>query len=197
MSKNGLRSIKVKLETVNDRLAIFSGGPQGEWRILSIEAIRGQGLSPVDPIAICNSLETAPADSRWSLLGIASHVRYLERREKIELAAIEENLGRAEATRAALIPIRKNSEWWKLTQEERRAVFEEKSHHIQEGLKYLPAVARQLYHSRDLREPFDFLTWFEYPPNYSDQFEELVRHLRTTEEWKYVEPEVDIRLSRQ
>src|SRR2546428_7160638 len=29
---------------------------------------------------------------------------------------------------------------------------------------YLPAIARRLYHCRDLGEPFDFLTWFEYAP---------------------------------
>ena len=65
-----------------------------------------------------------------------------------------------------------------LTQEERRNIFEKKSHHIAEGVKYLPSVARQLYHSRDIGEPFDFLTWFEYAPQYSEAFEELVRTLR-------------------
>ena len=32
------------------------------------------------------------------------------------------------------------------------------------GLDYLPGVARKLYHSRDLGEEFDFLTWFEFEP---------------------------------
>jgi hypothetical protein len=27
-------------------------------------------------------------------------------------------------------------------------------------MKYMAAVARRLYHARDLGEPFDFLTWF-------------------------------------
>ncbi len=31
-------------------------------------------------------------------------------------------------------------------------------------MRYLLAVARRLYHCRDLGEPFDFLTWFEYAP---------------------------------
>jgi len=46
-----------------------------------------------------------------------------------------------------------------LTQDERRAVFEEQSHHTAIGLKYLPATARRLHHCRDLgtEEPFDFL----------------------------------------
>jgi len=57
-------------------------------------------------------------------------------------------------------------------------------------------VARRLYHSHDLGEPFDFLTWFEYAPEDARAFEDLVARLRQTEEWSYVEREVDIRLSR-
>ena len=81
--------------------------------------------------------------------------------------------------------------------DERRAIFEHKSQHIASSLKYLPAIARQLYHSRDLGEPFDFLTWFEYAPEHADAFEELVGTLRASEEWKYVEREVDIRMERE
>jgi hypothetical protein len=72
----------------------------------------------------------------------------------------------------------------------------EDSHHIAVGLEYLPGVARRLPHSRDLNEPFAFLTWFEYAPEYSAAFEELVLRLRDTKEWKYVDREVDIRLVR-
>lgn len=78
--------------------------------------------------------------------------------------------------------------------DERRRVFEESSHHIQLGLKHLPAVARRLLHSRDIGEPFDFLTWFEYAPSYAKQFEDFVGELRETEEWSYVVREIDIRL---
>jgi hypothetical protein len=84
-----------------------------------------------------------------------------------------------------------------LPQDERRAIFEEQSHHIQTGLHYLPAVARRLHHSHDLGEPFDFLTWFEYAPQDAEAFEELTRTLRATEEWAYVEREFDIRLTRE
>jgi hypothetical protein len=38
--------------------------------------------------------------------------------------------------------------------------------------------------------------WFEYAPEHADAFEELVRRLRSTAEWWYVEREVDIRASR-
>ena len=54
----------------------------------------------------------------------------------------------------------------------------------------------RLHHSRELAKPFDFLTWFEYAPEHAEQFERLVDRLRSSEEWRYVEREVDIRLSR-
>jgi hypothetical protein len=62
----------------------------------------------------------------------------------------------------------KSEAWWQLSQDERRATFEETSHHIAIGIsssdmENLPAVARRLHHGRDLDEPFDFLTWFEFP----------------------------------
>jgi len=64
------------------------------------------------------------------------------------------------------------------------------------GVEYLPAVARRLHHGRDLGEPFDFLTWFEFAPEHAAAFDELVLRLRETEEWTYVEREIDLRLAR-
>ena len=63
-------------------------------------------------------------------------------------------------------------------------------------MRHLPAVARRLHHSRDLGEPFDFLTWFEYASEYARAFEDLVGELRATEEWRYVTREVDVRLTK-
>jgi chlorite dismutase len=123
-------------------------------------------------------------------------VRYTNRAEADALNEKEEALNRPQATRAALIPIRKNAAWWKLAQDERRRIFEEDSHHIAIGLEYLPAIARRLHHCRELHEPFDFLTWFEYAPESGAAFEELVLRLRDTKEWKYVDREIDIRLVR-
>ena len=134
-----------------------------------------------------------PSRTSWRLAGVASISRYTERAEKQQLTAVQAGLGRLEATCAALIPIRKSQAWWELTQEERRKIFEDKSHHIASSLHYLPAIARQLYHCRDLGEPFDFLTWFEFAPADASLFEELVAMLRATEEWTYVEHEVDVR----
>ncbi len=132
----------------------------------------------------------------WRLRGAPSYERYVNRRERADLDASSPPLGRHEATYAALIPISKAPTWWELPQDERREILEEQSHHIATGLNYLPAVARRLYHGRDLGEPFDFLTWFEFEPADAAAFEELVATLRKTHEWTYVSREVDIRLVR-
>src|SRR5215470_7183847 len=184
------------LQQLGDRLVRFVGGKTGIWRVLAIRLVQGDGLPQAERVAVCLGDEPSPLEPQWTLSGVISNIRYVERPEQQELALKEAPLNRSEATRAALIPIRKTADWWNLTQEERRNVFENKSHHITEGIKYLPSVARQLYHCRDIGEPFDFLTWFEYAPQHSEAFEELVRTLGNTEEWRYVDREVDIRLAR-
>ncbi|MFL6792180.1 MAG: chlorite dismutase family protein [Bradyrhizobium sp.] len=179
----------------------FRGGQSGGWRVTSIARVAGETLPSVPALSVIQSkaiaLPLLPSVSSWRLAGVVSHLRYLERPEKEQLAAVEAGLGRREASCAALIPIRKSEAWWELTQEERRRIFEDQSHHIASSLKYLPAIARQLYHCRDLGEPFDFLTWFEYAPEHAADFEELVAMLRATEEWTYVEREVDVRVVRE
>jgi chlorite dismutase len=179
----------------------FRGGQSGAWRVVSQAAVKGAGLLPTPSLSVVDSpsiaLPILPSQTSWRLAGIASHLRYVERAEKEQLVAVQAGLDRPEATHAALIPIKKSQAWWDLTQEERRRIFEDKSHHIAASLKYLPAIARQLYHCRDLGEPFDFLTWFEYDPANTALFEELVAMLRATEEWSFVEREVDLRLERE
>ena len=81
-----------------------------------------------------------------------------------------------------------------MAQDERRAIFEDRSRHISTSLRYLPRIARRLHHGHDLGEEFDFLTWFEYSPSDAAAFEELVVLLRASEEWRYVTREVDVRL---
>ena len=174
----------------------FRGGSSGEWRVLRMQTLAGP---PLEPVACLNRQErSGPAadGAVWSLHGVTSHQRYVYGREKLQLETVQAGIGRAEATRAALIPISKSPAWWDLPQDERRAIFEERSHHISESLKYLPAIARRLYHARELGEPFDFLTWFEFAPEHADLFDELVAMLRATEEWGYLDREVDIRLTR-
>jgi chlorite dismutase len=162
-----------------------------------MQPVRGEALAAVDYLAVLEGRRaSAPDGSAWALRGVTSHERYVTRAEHATLAARQPPLGRPETTRAALIPLRKTEAWWALSQDERRAVFEEHSHHIAVGLEYLPSVARRLHHCRDLGEPFDFLTWFEYAPSSAAAFEQLVARLRATEEWAFVEREIDLRLSR-
>jgi hypothetical protein len=178
----------------------FRGGQSGAWHVTSQKPVIGEPLPSVRSLSVVDAAAIAlpllSSQTSWRLAGVPSHLRYVERAEKAQLAAAQAGLGRAEATCAALIPIRKSPAWWELTQEERRRIFEDKSRHVAGSLKYLPAIARQLYHCRDLGEPFDFLAWFEYAPEHALMFEDLVDTLRATEEWTYVEREVDVRIAR-
>ncbi|WP_411886624.1 chlorite dismutase family protein [Polaromonas sp. YR568] len=176
----------------------FIGGSTGPWLIDQMHGVVGESMVIASRLSLVpGSVVQLPPGAAWFLRGITSNERYVVREEKEALVSRQEGLGRGASTRAALIPIRKNATWWALTQDERREVFEAQSHHIAIGLKYLPAVARRLHHCRDLGpdEPFDFLTWFEYAPSDSSAFEDLVGALRASPEWKYVDREVDIRLT--
>jgi hypothetical protein len=183
---------------MNPRLFTFAAGSQGTWRIVLNKSVVGAPLEPAERLEYFTGEAPAGTASVWQLQGVTSNERYVTRPEKLQLLAAQEPLGRPTATCGALIPIRKNADWWGLTQDERRKIFEETSKHIQIGMKFLPGVARKLHHCRDLSsaQPFDFLTWFDYAPEMRGPFEELVRQLRATEEWKYVDREVDIRVEK-
>ena len=184
---------------MNARLFAFVGGDIGPWRVVDIKSVVGDALANVERLNVVSGAAPEVREgAKWLLRGLTSNERYVTRLEKDQLVAKQPNLGRRDATCAALIPIRKNASWWNLAQDERRRIFEESSHHVKTGLKYLPAVARRLHHCRDLgeHEPFDFLTWFEYASSNSAAFDELVATLRATEEWAYVDREIDIRVVR-
>jgi len=182
-------------------LVSFAGGEDGTWRVDRLDAVTGASLPAVRRVDVIEQplaavYELAAQSGDWILRGVTSNERYSSREEHHHLAAQQSTLGRQAATCAALIPITKSEEWWKLSQDERRELFEERSHHIAIGQNYLPAIARRLHHGHDLGEPFDFLTWFEYEPREADAFEDLVARLRATPEWEFVVREVDIRLTR-
>lgn len=182
------------------RLFTFVGSDRGAWAVRSARTLVGDPL-PLAPFlsVLAGAADPSTAAIAWTLTGITSNERYVERHEKVALVGAQASLGRAEATHAALIPIRKTPAWWALTQDERRAVFEEQSHHIAVGLRYLPAVARRLHHCRDLgpNEPFDFVTWFDYAPEHESAFDDMLAAMRSAPEWSYVDREVDIRLVRE
>lgn len=183
---------------VNPRLYTYVGGKTGRWAVVSSKTIVGEPLPLVERIDMIHGAVAAPpADAKWVLRGVGTNERYSTRAEKTRIS-IQLPLGRPDANYGAFIPIRKNAKWWALTQDERRALFEERSKHISIGFKYLPAIARRLNHCRDLsdNEPFDFLTIFDYPKKDASAFDDLLAELRATEEWKYVDREFDIRLVR-
>jgi hypothetical protein len=189
------------MSSPSPRLFTFAAGASGTWTITLTRPVIGESLpdaAALSVIADGPAVEVDEAGATWRLRGIVSNERYVERVEKDALVARQEGLGRAACTRAALIPIRKNAAWWALTQDERRDVFEAQSRHIAIGMRYLPAIARRLHHCRDLgpAEPFDFLTWFEFTPADAGAFEDLVGQLRASPEWRFIDREVDLRLSR-
>ncbi len=182
---------------ISERLFSFVGGATGRWQVKRMETVIGSPLAPSSHIDVVEGGVTLPRDGTvWVLRGVTSYERYVNTSEQQMLARIQPPLDRPQATCAALIPIKKSAVWWALAQDTRHAILEHNSHHIQIGMQYLPAVARRLHHSHDMAEPFDFLTWFEYAPDDAEAFEQLTRTLRETEEWQYVEREIDIRLIR-
>ena len=174
----------------------FSGAAHGGWRVTQSVPVSGEGLPDASYVAISEGQAAPAGGALWTVSGVTSNLRYTTTEEKSRLASMSAPLGRAEATRAALIPIRKSAVWWELGQDERRKIFEERSRHLGIGMDYLPAVARRLHHCRDLAEPFDFLTWFEFPVSAESDFNHMVERLRATEEWRYGVREIDIRLTR-
>ncbi len=175
----------------------FLGGQRGVWRVTGMTAVSGAGLDPVAAVDVVNNASPdVPDGTSWVLQGFTSNIRYATTTELRTLQAIQQPPGRPDSTRAALIPLKKTSQWWDLPQDARRRIFEETSHHTEIGMRYLPPIARRLHHCRDLGEPFDFVTWFECAPEYSAAFDDLLAKLRATEEWSFIEREVDIRLER-
>ncbi len=175
----------------------FIGGKQGSWQVTDVRSIFGESLELTEKLNVVNEeISELPLDSSWILKGFSSNVRYAMRDEITTLRAVQPELNRSEAISAVLIPIKKTAQWWEMAQDERRAIFEEVSHHTAVGLDYLPGVARRLLHCRDLGEPFDFLTWFEFAPEHTKDFDELLVRMRASKEWEYVERELEVRLER-
>uniref|UniRef100_UPI003B63C9C5 chlorite dismutase n=1 Tax=Pluralibacter gergoviae TaxID=61647 RepID=UPI003B63C9C5 len=133
---------------------------------------------------------------KWLLRGITSNERYVVREEKDRLVAKQPSLGRAEATCAALIPIRKNPSWWGLAQDERRKILRSSpvTFTLGSNISLLWPVVSTIVGTWARGEPFDFLTWFEYSPSDEPGFNRLLAELRASVEWKYVDREIDIRL---
>jgi chlorite dismutase len=174
----------------------FVAGESGPWAIESVQTLVGEPLRSGNRLSVFAAPAEPDSLTVWTLKGFVSNLRYTTREERITLLMNHAPLERQEARCAALIPIRKSDAWWQLAQDERRHILEEQSRHIAIGLDYMPAIARRLHHCRDLGEPFDFLTWFEFAPEHAAQFNDMLVRLRETVEWSFVDREVDIRLRR-
>jgi hypothetical protein len=184
-------------EIMMNTMFSFVGGSRGQWRVSKISTVKGAPLADVPFLRLVDGdVRTKENGEHWIVRGFTSNVRYATASEVKALKDSQPELSRKEASCAAVILIRKSEKWWQLAQDERRRIFEEQSHHNSIGMEYLPEVARRLHHSRDLGEEFDFITWFEFAPENRSKFDELVERLRESEEWTYVEREVDIRLER-
>lgn len=165
----------------------------GQWRITDVVDVIGESLSRANFLRIDG--QPLAADASWSLSAVVSNLRYTTSAERSTLQAQQAPLGRDDSACAVLIPIRKSPAWWALAQDDRRAIYT-RSDHTPIGLDYIPAIARQLHHCRDLGEPYDFLTWFEFTDGDTSRFRELLKRLRDSEEWDYVDQEVEVWLTR-
>lgn len=168
----------------------FYGGASGPWRVSRYVTCTGSGIAPVSHIA-----HDEPVGWTWLFTGTTSNLRYTSRDERQSLVAPFAGIAPAPATRAVLIPIRKSAEWWALAQDERLDIYR-RGRHTPIGLEHLPRVRRTLFHcrdlGRDLGSPFDFLTWFEFDQAYDEGFRHLLDALRASEEWRYVDHEVEL-----
>src|SRR5438094_405637 len=82
-------------------------------------AIRGTELPSVARVARLEGDAPDHGPGVWSIAGVRSNERYVNRVEQARLAG-SPPLGRPEASCAALIPIAKTDAWWALAQDERR-----------------------------------------------------------------------------
>ena len=79
----------------------------------------------------------------------------------------------------ASYPIRKDTEWWSLSQEKRAAMMQE---HTEAALPYNKSVKRKLYHSTGL-DDFDFITYFETAK--LEDFQSLILSLQKVKEARH------------
>jgi hypothetical protein len=102
------------------RLFTFIGSDTGPWTVLSARTLVGDALPPAQCLSmVAGAAAPPPSGTPWELAGLTSNERYVERHEKVALVGTQAGLGRAEATRAALISIRESPASWALTQGER------------------------------------------------------------------------------
>lgn len=173
------------------------------YQVDEVVQIRGLPLTGLEPGTQFLRIERdSPFPSgSGPFTGFTQHLLYThaaERRELLALSAPE--LGSI----SVLIPIRKSGAWWALAQDERDQVLRARgSHgpgHLGIGFQYASRIFRKLYHARFAGGgEWDFLTYFEFGPDRTEDFRELLSALRDPSrnpEWTYVERETEVWMTR-
>jgi hypothetical protein len=194
---NVLRGVRelAKRRPIEDQYT-YVGGRTGAWEVTELTATHGRPLARVSHVDIVNGpLDRIPFGTMWLLSGMVRKTRHVIREERDPRTSRPLMIG-AEATCAALIPIRKSAAWWALDQMQRREILETRSWSVLIGQQIISFLIRRLQHGRDLSEEFDDVTWFEFAPRDSADFDDQLAAWRASEEWRYVERACDIRLTR-
>ena len=185
-------------KVARESLFQYIGGATGSWRITDVTTLSGSPLKPATHVEITTSESyRLPGRTAWVLRGVARNTRFFTREERFPAASSRFLSNSMEASCAALIPIRKSAEWWNLAAEDRQEMIAHRSRKLTRAMAMIPALARRFLFGRDLGEPFDVVTWFEYAPKDAPVFDDLAAALRASPEWQYVEREIDIRLVRE
>ena len=178
----------------------FVAGDRGRWEVTSVAPVIGETLEWVPFLEIRNEyLMNVPVDFSWLLRGITSTRRYTNNVQQVNTMAAQPQLGRPEATCAALIPVRKSREWWDMTFEERKQIFESNSirypkirtvrnicpaSHASSTIAVIWASRLISWHGSNTRPRTPLLSRI------------LSQLSGLQKEWKYVDREVDVRLVR-
>lgn len=105
--------------------------------------VAGEPLTHASHVDVVPGTSARPqAESAWTLRRVTSNEPYVHQTERAELRRKQEPTGRPAATWAALIPIRKQAQWWELPQDERWQIFGTRSHYIKFGMQTLPRSTR-------------------------------------------------------
>ncbi len=121
------------------------------------------------------------SDVTENLVGITKALNYITKDKSKDLnAGLSGATYSGDAPRFAIvIPVKKNAEWWNLTDEQR---LKEMETHTMPTLPYLVNVKRKLYHSTGIDDT-DFITYFE--TNDLGAFNNLLLSLASVPENKY------------
>ncbi len=176
----------------------YVGGATGSWRVDQIETFSGPDLTPVSHLEILGGrLGRVPQGTAWVLPAVVSSTRYITREDPRPAESSRSPVPESREPSAALVLIRKSDEWWNLAGATRQDIIEARSRQVDARLRMLPAIARRFTLHRDGSDAFDFLTWFEFDAQDSALINDLARAIRATDEWNYVEREIEIRLSKR